>query len=121
VLETGVLDTNRALTIRLIRRDYWCSLLGTNFLDAQVLSPFPVSPSTTGTTPIRDRVGQFQVAESVLTTIETALLEGHTVRLCYSFSTVTCSYRFFVADDVQPSGFPCHGDGKSMDAGFVQT
>jgi hypothetical protein len=73
------------------------------------LSPFSGSPSTTGTTPIRDRAGQFQVAESVLTTIATALLEGHTVRLCFSFSNVTSSYRFFVADDVQSSGFPGHG------------
>jgi hypothetical protein len=71
-----------------------------NFSDAQALSPFSVSPSTTGTTPIRDRVRQFQVAESVLTTIETALLEGHTIRLFFSFSTVTSSYWSFVADDV---------------------
>jgi hypothetical protein len=92
-----------------------------NFLDAQVLSPFSVPPSTSGTTPIRDRVGQFQVAESVLTTMKTALLEGHTVRLCFSFSTVPGSYRFFVADDVQSSGFPGHGDEKSVDAGFAQT
>jgi hypothetical protein len=89
------------------------------FWDSQNLSPFSVS-STTGTTPIRDRVGQFQVAESVITTIATALLEGHTVRLCFSFFTVTSIYRFFVADDVQSSGFPGHGDEKSVDVGFAQ-